>query len=187
MKTIELYECGSEGRSGRRTVALTMEREQLIYDVRNLCFVEGHIMEGAETGDPSLREARHMVQDVGEEGNVDRVTRVLDMTAADLTEKLFPFTRRDVVLPIVDDRLRERKVYGFFLDVPEDYSQTTLNLLGELIHEVMVCMAVADWMSITNPQKEDTWRGKAERAMARINEVKNSRGSRRRIRGHYLG
>ena len=178
-KSVEIVECGREP-TGKRLVVIILKREQLLYDIRNYCYIEGDMMpEGAQHG-------RHLVQDVGEEGNVDRVTRVLDLAHDDVVERLFPFTQHEIRHPVVDDRLREQPVYGVFLNVPESYSQTTLNLLGKLIHELMVCLAMADWMSITNPPKEEAWRGKAEGLFARINEVKGRWGGRVRIRPHWL-
>lgn len=178
---IETLECGESAETGKRQVAIILTREALLYDIKNNCYTEGHIM----TDSPE--EQRHTVQDVGEESNVDRVTRVLDLAHADVVERLYPFTEHETRHPVVDDRLRERPVYGIIMNVPVDFSQTTLNLLGHLIHELLACTATADWMSITNPPKEATWRLKAESALNRINEVKGSRKKRTRIRPHWLG
>lgn len=177
---ITIIQCGGSEEAGKRLVAVLLSREQLLYDIRNNCYIEGHILRESDD------ETRHTIQDVGEEGNVDRVTRVLDLTHADITERLYPFTQRDIRHPVVDDRLRERPAYGIFLSVPESYSQTTLNLLGKLIHELMVCTATADWMSITNAPKEDHWRRKAETTLTRINEVKSQTRGRIRIRPHWV-
>ncbi|MBD5309045.1 MAG: hypothetical protein HDS10_01230 [Bacteroides sp.] len=177
MKTLD---CGAGRRKGELAVAILLERTDLIYDIRNYCWIEGHIMPEGE------QEGRHMVQDVGEEGNADRVTRMLDLVHADVVERLYPFTEKKLYNPVVDGRLNEKPVYGVVMNVPESFSQTTLNLLGKLIHELMVSLAVADWLSITNPAKEETWKGKAEGLINRINQVKNSRKDRVRIRKHWL-
>lgn len=180
-RDIEIIECGSNNdEAGKRIVALIFKRDQLLYDIENNCYVEGHIMTEAHD------EVRHTVQDVGQEGNVDRVIRTLDLAHADIVERLYPFTQREIHHPLVDDKLREKPVYGIFLNVPETFSQTTLNLLGKLIHELMVCTATADWMSITNPPKEEIWKGKAEKAIKRINQVKSFRKGRTRIRPHWI-
>lgn len=178
-KSVEILECGREP-TGKRVVVIILKREQLLYDIKNYCYIEGDIMP------EDTQHGRHMVQDVGEEGNVDRVTRILDLAHADVVERLYPFTQHEIHHPVVDDRLREKPVYGIFLNVPESYSQTTLNLLGGLIHELMVCIAIADWMSITNPPKEETWKRKVEATLARINQVKGQKRDRSRIRPHWL-
>ena len=178
-KSVDIVECGREP-TGKRLVVIILKREELLYDIKNYCYIEGDIM--PEEG----QHSRHMVQDVGEEGNVDRVTRMLDLAHDDVVERLYPFSQHDIHHPAVDDRLREKPVYGIFLNVPESYSQTTLNLLGKLIHELMVCMAMADWMSITNPPKEETWMRKAEAMLTRINQVKSRTRDRTRIRPHWI-
>ena len=180
-KEFEIIECGAGDReAGKRNVALLFNREQLIYDIENNCYVEGHIMTDAHD------EVRHTVQDVGQDGNIDRVTRVLDLAHADITERLYPFTQREIEHPVVTDRMRKKPVYGIFLSVPEKFSQTTLNLLGKLIHELLTCTATADWLSITNPPKAETWRLKGEEALKRINQVKGLRRGRTRIRPHWV-
>ena len=127
---------------------------------------------------------RHTVQDVGEEGNVDRITRVLDLSVAQCREMLYPYIKHPIYDPDLNDTLREKDVYGMILYVPESFSQTTLNLLKELIHEYLVCKSVADWMSITNPQKTETWIVKARDAELEIRSCLNARMTRCRRRMH---
>ncbi len=177
---VEIVECGA-AEVGKRLVVIILKRELLMYDIENYCYIEGDIMP------EDTQHQRHMVQDVGQEGNVDRVTRVLDIAHADIVERLYPFTQHEIHHPVVDDRLRNKPVYGIFLNVPETYSQTTLNLLGKLIHELLVCEAIADWLSITNTQKEEVWRRKVEQVIRRINEIKSFRRDRSRIRPHWIG
>lgn len=178
-KSVEIVECGCQP-TGKRLVVIILNREQLLYDIKNYCYIEGDIMP------EDTQHSRHTVQDVGEEGNVDRVTRILNLAHADVVERLYPFTQHEIHHPVVDDRLKEKPVYGIFLNVPETYSQTTLNLLGGLIHELMVCTAMADWMSITNPPKEETWKRKAEATLTRINQVKSQTRDRSQIKPHWL-
>lgn len=178
-KSVEIIECGREP-TGKRLVVIILKREQLLYDIANYCYIEGDIMP------EDTQHSRHMVQDVVQEGNVDRVTRILDLVHNDIIERLYPFTQHEIHHPVVDDILRGKPVYGIILSVPGSYSQTTLNLLGKLIHELMVSLTVADWISITNPQKEETWRKKAEVMLERINQIKLQQRERIRIRPHWL-
>lgn len=177
---IKTLECGDAEVVGKKKVMLIFDREYLLYDIKNNCYIEGHVMVD------SPDELRHVVQDVGEEGNVDRVTRILDLAHADVTERLYPFTEREISHPVLDDHLRERPVYGIILNVPETFSQTTLNLLGKLIHELLTSTATAEWLSITNPQKAEIWREKGEKLIARINQIKSFRKDRLRIKPHWI-
>ena len=69
---------------------MTFKREELLYDIRNNAYVEGDVMQAKTEHD------RHQVQDIGEDGNIDRVTRVLDLAHAECEEALFPYTKENV-------------------------------------------------------------------------------------------
>lgn len=166
---------------GTLNAVLIFKRDRLLYDIKNYAWIEGSVMD-KETAPHN----RHMVQDVGEEGNVDRVSRVLDLCLAQVKEALYPFTKHKIHHPELDNKLRKPGMYGIILRVPEGYSQTTLNLLEKLIHEYLVCKAVEDWMSITNPGKQETWRAKAEEALSEVRTTMNTRMKRTRIRPHFL-
>lgn len=167
--------CFLENKGGNTTAVLVFKRSQLLYDIRNYAHIEGGMIDTASD------HSRHMVQDVGEEGNVDRVTRVLDMSIAKCREMLYQYTKHELQNPGLDNVLKEPGAYGIVLNVPFDFSQTTLNLLEKLIHEYLVCKAVEDWMSITNPNKAQIWEAKAENAEREIlRNMHNRRASMRR-------
>lgn len=170
--------CILEEEGGRLKAVLTFKRERLLYDIGNYAYIEGSVME-TDSG-----HRRHMVQDVAEEGNVDRMTRVLDVAVAKCREALYPYTKHEIRRPVLDDRLREVPVYGISLNVPKGFSQTTLNLLEKLIHEYLVCECVADWMSITNAAKHQTWKEKAEEAIGEARRSINTRMGMQRRRPH---
>ena len=105
--------------NGAQIAVLIFKREQLLYDIRNYCYIAGHIMVDSDT------EVRHTVQDVGEEGNVDRVTRKLGLTIAKCKELLYPYTKHNIDRSILDDKLKNVPGYGIVMRVPPDFSQTT--------------------------------------------------------------
>lgn len=166
--------CFLEEENGSINAVLGFRRSQLLYDIKNYAFIEGSVM---ETGSD---HNRHTVQDVGEDGNVDRVTRVLNLSVTRCKEMLYPYTKNEVHRKELNDILREPDVYGIVLNLPLDFSQTTLYLLENLIHEYLVCKAVADWMSITNPTKVQTWEEKAQAAEDEIRSNMHNRRTRTR-------
>ena len=161
-------------------VTLTFLRDQLLYDIKNYAYVESHVMP------PDTEHAKHMVADVGEEGNVDRVTRVLDLGVSMCREMLYPWAKREIENTEYDDTFAERKQYVITMNVPTTMSQTTLTFVERLIHEYLVCRGVADWLSITNPQKSETWLAKAAEAESEIRTAIHSRMERTRIKQHFL-
>lgn len=180
-----------------KTVKLTFKREELLYDIRNNAYVEGDVMQAKTEHD------RHQVQDIGEDGNIDRVTRLLDLAYAESVEALFPYTKQDVEqvtemdnMPTVvydeepsdeggdevftNEKPEETKSqdYEIQLLVPDAYSKTTVTLLVRYIHEYMVCRVLADWMSITNPPSAPRWKEKEQEMLEAMKEAVNFRTKR---------
>lgn len=154
--------CLLEEKKGRLNAVMVFKRSELLYDIKNCAYIEGSVME------TDSAHIRHTVQDVGEDGNVDRVTRILNLTVCKCREMLYPYTKRELYSKELIDKLHEPESYGIILDLPGDFSQTTLSLLEELVHEYLVCKALSDWMSITNPGKAEVWEAKAEDAKSTI-------------------
>lgn len=150
-----MYCCGESERQAR-TVRLTFKRSELIYDAENYSFVEGDIMKADD------EHARHQVFDIGQSGNIDRVTRVLNLAHAECVEMLYPYTKEDVPeeQDVLDDILTEPEEYNIVLALPGGFSLSTVKLLSNLVHEYLVCRVLADWMSITNPGSQHNWEEK---------------------------
>lgn len=172
--------CYSDEQNGTVEAVLIFSREQLLYDIKNYAYIEGHVLQTEDS------HVRHTVQDVGEEGNVDRVTRVLDLSMAKCREILYPYVKHDIHRHVLDDKLKETPCYGIVLTLPTTFSQTTLNLLERLIHEYLVCRGVSDWMSITNPAKAETWTIKAQEAEQEIRTCTATRMKKVRIKPHLF-
>lgn len=172
--------CSIEKKVDRLNVSLTFSREQLLYDIKNYAYVESHVMS------PDTEHARHMVADVGEEGNVDRITRVLDLGVAKCREMLYPWAKMSISNTEFNDTLQEQAQYRIDMTVPTTMSETTLSFVERYIHEFLVCRGVSDWLSITNPQKSEVWMEKANEAEREIGRSIHSRVERTRIRQHWF-
>lgn len=160
-------------RQFNKEAILNFEREQLLYDIKNYCFVEGDLMERND------EHAKHQTFDVGEEGNIDRVTRVLDLAFASCVELCYPYSKKELRdYNRRDDELEEEDEYVLRLKLPNGFSSTTIDLLEKLIHEYLVYRVVADWMSITKPESEANWRRKIEEAEQQIKSSLHGRTGR---------
>ena len=156
-----------------KTINLTFKREEILYDCKNYAYVEGDTMKTQDEHD------RHQVMDIGEDGNIDRVTRVLDLAFADCVELCYPYTKSVVGDETsLDDTLQERNALVLSMVVPDDFSQTTVELLRRLIHELLVYRVMADWTSHTKPESEAKWLRKAEDAESKITSSLNYRVGR---------
>jgi energy-converting hydrogenase A subunit M len=144
-------------------VTLRLKREELLYDITNCAYVEADIMDVKE------EHLRHPVYDIGEDGNVDRVTRVMDIAFDECVEMLYPYSKREMDCEVA-------------LQLPETFSQTSVDLLAKLVHERMVCRVLADWLSITDKAAAREWAEKAETAEESIRSTVNMRRGRIRRR-----
>lgn len=159
-------------------VTLTFKRDELLYDINNIAYVEGDVMPADNEHD------RHQVMDVGEDGNIDRVTRVLDVAFAECEELLYPYSKKPVETEESrDDTLANTDEYVIELTVPDDFSKTTVNLMEKYIHEFLVYRVLADWMSITNLKNAasaQNWQAKLEEIKDEIESTLNAHRYRTR-------
>ncbi len=156
-----------------KTVRLTFYRSELLYDCKNYAYVEGDVM---KTDD---EHSRHQLMDICEDGNVDRVTRVLDLAIAQCVEACYPYTKLAVDEHTeMDDVLTETGAYVVEMMVPDDFSVTTVTLIERMIHELLVCRVLADWLWIVNPDKAPVWDDKAKRAEESLKSSLNARMGR---------
>lgn len=162
--------CGTSGTVETKTVRLKFLRSELLYDIRNYAFIEGDVL------GEDKQHAQHVLVDIGEEGNVDRVSRILAVVHAAIIELLYPYTKQLPIEEEIDDCLFAPEEYVIEMHVPETMSRTTMHLLSKLIHEYMVYRVLADWLAITNPEAAANWMNKAERVEDEINRTKNQRG-----------
>lgn len=160
-------------------VELYFDKQQLLYDIGNIAYVEGDVMPTED------EHERHQVFDIAQGGNLDRVTRVMDLALDRCREMLFPYSKT----PIESKEYRtdvpeERDEYVIPLNVPATVSKTTLDYIEKLIHEYLVYTVLIDWLSITdlkNPKAADNWRAKLSDIEADIvGAVRAGFGIRRR-------
>lgn len=162
---------GSAGH--KKLVFLVFHREALLYDITNYAFVQGDVMKTKD------EHERHQVMDIGEEGNVDRVTRVLNLAYQECVDMLYAYTKADVApISSLDNTFGEPQMYKMRLLVPVNFAKGTVALLKNLIHEYLVCRVLEDWISITYPEALAVWREKMESIKEKITECMNARSGR---------
>lgn len=121
----------------------------------------------------------HQLQDIVEDGNVERVTRVLDLTFAEVVELCYPFTKMKIEDDYrLNDIYRENEAYRLHLTTPITMSVTSIDYLAKLVHELLVCRVMADWTSITKPSATANWLAKADDIRSNIKSTLAHRGKR---------
>lgn len=163
---MEFYRQQDTSKNRKKTVTLTFMRKALLYDISNIAFVEGDVM-------PTDSEhERHQVFDICQDGNIDRVTRVMDLVVAHATELLFPYSKVEIEeSEAQDDVLAETETYVIELHVPEDFSKTTVTYLEKLIHDYIVYKVLEDWLVITNLKNPKSGANWGEKALVLESEI----------------
>lgn len=168
----------------KHEVTLHFRRDELLYDVKNAAYVIGDI-----TPEES-EHLRHQIQDIGEEGNVDRVTRIFDLAIAAITETLYPYTKvpfgydgSNGLAPegytmVTDDTLEETATYEITMLVPDTFSQTSITLLERLIHALLVYRVLADWLVMLGDEHGAYWEAKYAGAIDDVKELITTRCGR---------
>lgn len=165
-----MYCCKRKGQQQTREVILAFHRKQLLYDIKNYAYIEGHIW------GEDAQHAQHTLVDIGEEGNVDRVNRILSTVHSAVEEMLYPYTKEEIgEEEYICNGLQAPPTYYIIMNVPTTMSLTTLKYLNKQIHEYMVCRVIYDWLSITHPEKAEVWYTKVKDAEEEINSIKNHR------------
>ena len=159
-----------------KRATLKFSTEELLHDIANMAYVEGDLIDGGN------ERAAHQVRDICEDGNRERVLRVVDMAVAKCRERLYPYTREDAQDGTeLDNAPDEKEEHVISMLLPEDFSKTTLDYLNKLLHEYITCTALADWMTIANTENKAsaaTWAAKAEEAQEQVMKIINLRRTR---------
>lgn len=154
----------------RKIVRMRFKRSELLYDIANVAFVEGDVM-------PELMQHnKHLTQDITQKGNVDRVTRIMNVVVEECRMLLLPFTKTIIENDIkVDNVLNIKEEYEIDLSVPENFPKGSVDYIAKLIHEFIVARVLHDWFLITNIEKANTW---GMRATKYLDDIKNTANKR---------
>lgn len=145
---------------------LIFRKESLLHDIANMAYVI------ADKDNPP--HSIHRVADICQEGNIDRVSRILGLAYAKV---------RSLLAPILDMKPVPR--INRFSETPHTYilrfhppcrcrnpiGHHQLFRLRETIHEYMVCMVLADWLGITLPEEAPVWIRRAEKCFEAISAI----------------
>lgn len=156
-----------------KIVELTFTRQNLLYDIENYAFVEGDVMR------TDNEHAKHQVFDIAQDGNIDRVNRILDLAHAECVEMMYPYTKVSCEdSESVTNSPMDVYQYCITLQIPDDFSKTTIDYVSKCVHEYMTSRVLTDWLSITKPSAANYWAVKAAEAKDQIRTSLNARMKR---------
>lgn len=146
---------------------LTFIRSELLYDISNYAYVHGDLMEDDHQA--------HQLIDITEDGNVDRVSRIISLGIQECRQMLYPYTKKEEKREEVDDKLNTPDIYEIKMCLPKDFAEGTVDLLEELIHEYLICRVLSDWLGIAAPSVKNPWEDKIEKIRSKIKSSLPSR------------
>lgn len=165
-----------------KPMTLVFNKEKLLYDISNYAFVEGELV-----GEDN-EKAHHLVTDIAQKGNIDRLTSVLSLAYSECIEMLYPFASRKIaegadVVTNTDNDLSDEEEYVIMLSLPQGFAMNTVEYVSKLLHEYMVCRVLQDWLDITFPNSAAKWAIKMEDIKTKLRAALLAR--RRVIRRKY--
>ena len=130
-----------------RVLILELKRKELAYDIQNLGYI---IRDSMKRESPE--EGRN-ISDIMEDGNADRIQRILDLAYAEVMRVLSPYVDHRVEADAYgNDILNEPTSYYVFVTLKHTMPGTTENLLRVYVHEFMVAFTMADWLAVVAPR-----------------------------------
>ena len=156
-----------------KSAKLTFKRDEILQDIGNYAYVVADVMR------VDAEHARHQVLDICQDGNIERVSRVMNLAYSEVVELLYPYTKEVCEREeACDNTLTFPQEYVVTMELPDNFAKSTVVLLTKLIHEYFVYRILGDWLSITASEYSGIWEEKLERIRDRINSAKNKRVGR---------
>lgn len=139
----------------KHLVLLEFKREALLYDLKNLGYI---ITDSAAKQTP---EDKHNLADIGEDGNVDRVTRMMDLAHANVMQFLAKYVEKKLDEDTYGhDVLLDVDSYFVLLNILASIPGSAIGSLRTFIHEYIIAFTMEDWVSIVSPELQPIWAAK---------------------------
>lgn len=171
------------------SLMIEMEKEELVYDIKNTAFAFADSLPTADTDPKTL----HNIYDVGEEGNRDKLARILDSTVEDCREMLFRYTKVEMQgggfesndwEECVGAPMNDEEAYYMEMQMPQGFSKTSVHTMAVYIHDYIVNQALYEWMMIVYQTGADRFWALAEEKRQKIKDASNRSAGRCRLKLH---
>lgn len=170
-------------------VLIELIKDELVYDIKNTAYSFADSNIKSDTDNHEL----HNVFDVGENGNMDKLARILDSAVEDCKEVLYRYTKAsmngggyetDDWDECVGDPCNDEDSYMLEMQVPTDFSQTSVHAMMVYIHDYVVYQSLYEWMLIVYPGGAEQFKVLAEEKKRKILSSTNHTSGKARIRLH---
>lgn len=170
-------------------VMIEMQKDELVFDIKNTAYSFADSQRNASVDEHSL----HQVFDVGEDGNRDKLARLLDSAVEDCKEFLFRFCKLEMKGSGFDSNeweecigspTNEEEAYYIALRMPQGFSKTSIHTMTTYLHDYIVYQSLYEWLMIVYPDGAERFLTLAEEKKQKIKDAANRSAGRSRIRLH---
>lgn len=170
-------------------VMIELQKKELVFDIRNTAAAY------ADSISSSVEDSHliHNVYDVGEDGNRDKLARILDSAVEDCKELLYRFTKMEMLGSGFDSNeweecigspTNEEESYYLAMRMPNGFSQTSVHTMTVYIHDYIVNQCLYEWLMIVYPDGADRFWPLAEEKKQKMKDASNRSAVRTRITLH---
>ncbi len=170
-------------------VMMELIKNELVFDIKNTAYIFADSY--GRTNEETTRLKN--VFDIGEEGNLDKLARVLDSAVEDCREMLFRFTKSEMTNGGFDSNeweeclgspANEEEAYYLTMVMPQDFSKTSVHTLTVYVHGYIVNQCLYEWMMLIMPDLADRFKILAEEKKQKLENASIRSASRCRIKLH---
>lgn len=164
-------------------------KDELVFDIKNTAYIFADSYVNADVDVKQLKNAF----DIGEEGNRDKLARILDTAVEDCREMLFRFTKHEMGNSTFESNeweecigspTNDEDAYYLAMILPNAFSYTSLHTIAVYIHDFIVNQCLYEWMMLILPEAADRFWALAEDKKQKIKDASNRSAGRSRIRLH---
>ena len=170
-------------------VMIELLKSELVYDIKNTSYT---FADSISSGVSDLHSI-HQIYDVGEEGNRDKLARILDSAVEDCKELLYRFTKMEMLGSGFDSNeweecigspTNEEESYYLAMRMPNGFSKTSVHTMTVYIHDYIVNQCLYEWLMIVYPDGADRFWSLAEEKKQKIKDASNRSAVSARIALH---
>ena len=170
-------------------VMLELLKHEIVHDIKNTAYTYADSI-SSSVADPHLI---HNIYDVGEDGNRDRLARILDSAVEDCREMLYRYTKMEMLgggfdsdewEECIGSPTNEEEAYYLALRMPKGFSKTSVHTMMVYIHDYIVYQCLYEWMMIVYPDGADRFWALAEEKQQKIKDASNRSAVKARIALH---
>ena len=170
-------------------VMIELQKKELVFDIKNTAAAY------ADSISSSVEDLHliHNIYDVGEDGNRDKLARIIDSAVEDCKEMLFRYTKMEMLGRGFDSNEREECIgsptndedaYYLAMRMPQGFSKTSVHTMTVYLHDYIVNQSLYEWLMIVYHDGADRFLALAEDKKQKIKDASNRSAVRARIRLH---